>query len=43
MYCVAFSIPVTIFNALEKNKAKEIPNMNTIRYFGNTFLLANGL
>ncbi|MEI8253443.1 MAG: hypothetical protein WCG25_06995 [bacterium] len=43
IYCTAFHTPVTIVSALEKNKAKEIPNIKTITYFGNTFLLVNGL
>ena len=44
IYCVAFSIPVTIGNALENNKAKEIPNKNTMVNLGNKFLfLVNGL
>jgi hypothetical protein len=34
---------VTIFNALEKNKAKEIPSKNTIANLENRFFLLNGL
>jgi hypothetical protein len=42
-YCTAFSIPVTMVNALEKNKAKERPSKNTMVNLGNKFLFLNGL